>query len=323
MAEPEHERIPVGIGACLVGQPVRFNGQARRHNPVLDALSDFFEWRPFCPEMAIGLGVPRTPIRLVGERAVDCETGARDVTAALQRCGAEWLDNHPGICGYVLVKGSPSCGMERVKRYSSSDSRAGYRNDASGIFAAALMSAAPLLPVEEDGRLRDERLRESFVLRVFTYRQWQCLCRDGLNRQALLQFYARHKYLVMSRDVPTYRRLGPLLADAGAQPLPDLARRLIEMIMRALQKPATRGGHANALSHIRGYLKRRISAAEKAELSELIEQYRRGAVPLIAPLTLLRHHFRRHPDAYIERQIFMHPLFMQSYRDTLGLRNQI
>lgn len=312
-------RIKVGVGACVVGAPVRFNGGAKKNSEPIERLAQCFELRPFCPEMAIGLGVPRPPLRVVGaahgQRVVDSDTGAHDVTAALRASATDFLGANPELCGYIFVKNSPSCGMERVKRYSDSGVVLG--NDAVGAFAAALMAADPLLPVEEDGRLHDEHLCESFVARVFTYSQWRELCRSGLTQRALQQFYARHKYLIMSRHVPTYRELGPLLA-TPTEAIDELAARVIGLIMTALRKPSTRAGHTNALQHICGYLKNDLSKEEKYELKELIEQYRIGHVPLVVPLTLLRHHFRQFPDTYIEQQLFMRP-----YPDALRLRNSL
>jgi uncharacterized protein YbgA (DUF1722 family)/uncharacterized protein YbbK (DUF523 family) len=329
-------RIPVGIGACLMGEPVRFNGSHKKGSDALAALAGFFEFRRFCPEVAIGLGVPREPIRLVGPagefvdqaelRAVDSVTGIHDVSAALRAYGERVGHEQDDLCGYILVKGSPSCGLERVKRYS--ENKEGINGqiikgvsqpaNAVGLFAEALIRANPLLPLEEDGRLHDDHLRESFVARVFTYFHWRQLNQQGLTHHALAKFYSRHKYLVMSRHVPTYQALGKLLADAKREPLDQLAPQVITLILDALKRPATRQGHANVLEHIRGYLKRRISAEEKSELGAVIEQYRTGIVPLIAPLTLLKHFFRRYPDAYIEQQIFMQP-----YPEQLGLRNAI
>lgn len=318
--------IPVGIGACLLGLPVRFNGSHKKGSGVLDALAAHFELRPFCPEVAIGLGVPRPTIRLVGPagelveqaslRAVDSDTGAHDVSVPLRDYGATVAAAQSDLCGYIFVKGSPSCGMERVKRYA--DNGTVQPANATGLFAEALMRAQPLLPVEEDGRLHDDRLRESFVARVFTYYHWRTLCREGLTHHQLLKFYARHKYLVMSRHIPTYQALGRLLADAKREPLDTLVPQVIALIMDALKRPATRRGHTNVLEHIRGYLKRRINAEEKQELGEVIEQYRTGIVPLIVPLTLLKHFFRRYPDAYIEQQVFMQP-----YPENLSLRNSL
>ena len=333
---PVRPLIPVGIGACLMGEPVRFNGSHKKGSTALDALSAFFEFRRFCPEVAIGLGVPREPIRLIGPagefveqaqlRAVDSATGTRDVSAALRAYGERIGREQNDLCGYVLVKASPSCGLERVKRYSQNDN--GIKGgaiqstmqpaNATGLFAEALMRANPLLPLEEDGRLHDDHLRESFVARVFTYSNWLQLNGQGLTHHALAQFYSRHKYLVMSRHVPSYQALGKLLADAKREPLKQLAPQVITVILDALKRPATRHGHANVLEHIRGYLKKSISAAEKSELGAVIAQYRTGIVPLVVPLTLLKHFFRRYPDAYIEQQLFMQP-----YPEELGLRNAI
>lgn len=318
MTQDLQQRIAVGMGACLAGQAVRFNGSSKRAPGPLRQLSDYFEFRPFCPEVGIGLGVPREPIRLVGgaeaPRAVDSATGKRDVTDEL----AAWARgiDLDALCGYVLVKGSPSCGMERVKRYSESGAVLGV--DATGVFARAIMEANPLLPVEEDGRLNDEVLRESFVVRVFTLHAWKRLQAEGLTRKGLIDFYSRHKYLVMSHDVESYRQLGRLLAQAGKTSLETLAADTIRLIMQALARPASRGRHANALMHVQGYLKRNLVGADKAELVALIEQYRKGIIPLVVPLTLLQHHFRRHPDPYIARQVFMQP-----YPAALGLRSRL
>lgn len=313
--------IPVGIGACLVGQPVRYNGAAKKSDSVLGQLGRHFDFRALCPEVDIGLGVPRPPIRLVDRgdgllRAVDSKTGQRDVTEALRGVVHRQRGALDSLCGYVLVKGSPSCGYQRVKRYSP----LGHviKSDARGVFADELTRLYPLLPVEDEGRLHDDRLRESFVSRVYTYHAWKQLLAFGLTHHRLLTFYSRHKYLVMAHDVSRYRQLGRVLADAGRQPLEPLAEVVISEMMAALAQPATRRGHTDALMHIRGYLKRRLCAEEKQELGEIIEQYRTGIVPLIVPLTLLKQHFRRHPDAYIEQQVFMQP-----YPASLGLRNRI
>lgn len=319
------QRIPVGIGSCVLGEPVRFNGFGKKSSEPVERLAACFELRAFCPEVAIGLGVPRPPIRLVATdasdntsasvRAVDSATGLNDVSAALRGSALDFLARNPDLRGYIFVKGSPSCGMERVKRYAENGNA--LPSDGVGLFAATLMAANPLLPVEEDGRLHDEHLCESFVARVFTYSDWCELRRSELTLHALQTFYARHKYLIMSRHIGTYKELGRLLAQR-VDKIEALAEQVIALIMAALRRPATRSGHTNTLQHIRGYLKNDLDKAENMALNELIEQYRCGHVPLVVPLTLLRHHFSQHPDPYIEQQLFMRP-----YPDALRLRNHI
>jgi uncharacterized protein YbgA (DUF1722 family)/uncharacterized protein YbbK (DUF523 family) len=310
----------VGIGACLVGQPVRYNGDSKRRNPHIDALASHVRLRPFCPELAIGMGVPRKPVRLVGEPGdvalVDSDSQSRDYTLPMQDCARQWLSEHAAMAGYILVKGSPSCGYQRVKRYNAAGSSVGA--DAVGIFAAQLLQLNPLLPVEEDGRLHDHSLRENFICRVFVYHHWLQLLAGGLSHHRLLGFWARHKYLAMAHHVPSYRQIGRLLAEAKSKPLDSTAEAFIALLMQALAMVASRKSHTNVLQHIRGYLKRDLQAQDQQELDRLIEQYRTGIVPLVVPLTLLRHHFKRHRNAYIEQQVFMLP-----YPEQLSLRNAI
>jgi len=154
--------------------------------------------------------------------------------------------------------------------------------------------------------------------REITLSRWQQLQRSGLTVHSLQTFYARHKYLVMSRDIESYRRIGKMLATVTATELPVVAQQTIEVIMEALQKAPTRGGHTNVLQHIRGYLKRVLNADEKAALTESIERYHSGDIPLSVPLELLQQYFREHPDAYIEQQVFM-----QIYLDTQYSRDHI
>lgn len=313
-------RPRVAVGSCLVGQPVRFNGEHKRPNPYIEQLRAHVELLPLCPEVGIGLGVPRPTIRLVDvggeDRAVDSKTGQQDYTGQLRDYADRQLDLAPDLCGYILVKGSPSCGMARVNRYHP-DGRH-LAAGGTGVYARRIMERDPLLPVEEDGRLHDHGLRESFISRVYLYFRWKQLQAEGLTPQKLIDFYADYKYLIMAHSVPAYQALGPLLADCKRRPLEELADQVIHLTMEALGRVVTRGGQANVLQHIQGYLKHKLSKKEKESLQSLILQYRQGIVPLIAPMTLLRHHFQRSPDPYIERQLFMRP-----YPEELALRSHL
>ena len=310
----------LGIGSCLAGNAVRYNGQTKSRNQYVRQLCEHFETTAFCPEMAIGLGVPRPPIHLVGTedavRIVDAATQTRDYTDDIRAYAREVLEQAPRLSGYILVKGSPSCGWGRVKRYSEDGNY--LASDQNGVFAAALAEADPLLPLEDDGRLNDPGLRESFVTRACAYHEWKILLDEGLSTHRLIAFYSRYKYLVMAHHVPGYNALGPMLADAGRQPLQELAERVIATMMDALAHTATRRSHSNVLFHIAGYLKRRIPAAQRQRLAALIEDYRTGRIPLVVPVTLLKHHFADNPDAYIDRQVFLEP-----YPDELGIRNVV
>ncbi len=305
---PGNDRITLGISSCLLGDAVRFDGGHKLDNYITGTLGEYFDFIPVCPEVAIGLPVPRPPIRLVrqadGIHVVGVKDPSVDVTDKLHDYGRSMSRQLGGISGFIFKRASPSCGMERVKVYVP-DGRA--IDKASGAFAEELMKAQPLLPVEEEGRLGDPGLRENFIMRVFVYHRWQQLLKSRLSVKKLIDFHSDHKYLVLAHNQAAYKRMGQLLANAGKENLSALAKSYIEELMGALRRPATRKQHTNVLQHLLGYLKKQLDNADKAEMMEVIEQYRQGFVPLIVPITLLKHHFRRHPHEYIERQVYLTP----------------
>jgi len=219
------------------------------------------------------------------------------------------------ISGYLFKRGSPSCGMERVKCYTDKGMPNG---STSGLYAGIVMRGLPNLPVEEEGRLNDPVLRENFVERVYVYSRWQRLCGDGLTPANLIEFHTRHKFLLLSHSETHYRQLGRLVADAGMCDMRELSRNYVSTLMDGLKRRATRRRHSNVLQHIMGYLKRSIDTGDKAELNRVIDEYRQGTVPLIVPMKLIAHHFRRHPDDYMALQIYLAP-----HPGDLGLRNHL
>jgi uncharacterized protein YbgA (DUF1722 family)/uncharacterized protein YbbK (DUF523 family) len=310
----------IGVSACLLGQQVRYDGGHKRDAFIIGPLSEHFEFMPICPEMAIGLGVPRPTIRLMGDperpRLVGTADPTMDVTEKMERYAWQQVKSLGDLCGYILKKDSPSCGMERVKVFKASGGSA--ERKGSGVYASILKQALPLLPMEEEGRLNDAVLRENFVNRVYVMQRWQALQQQGLSAARLIEFHTTHKYLVMAHSQAAYQRLGRLLSNLSKDELTAIAQTYIEALMPTLARRVTRRRHVNVLQHIMGYLKKQIDSNDKAELSASIETYRRGEIPLIVPITLLRHYFRRHHDPYMEMQVYLRP-----HPEKLGLRNSI
>ena len=302
------EKIRVGVSSCLLGQEVRFDGGHKRDNYLTGTLSGYFDFIPFCPEAAVGLGIPRQPIRLVrrGEeiRAVGVRTPELDPTDQLAAFAERTARQLGEISGYILKKDSPSCGMERVKIYNDKGMP---ERKGVGIYAGVLMQRLPLLPVEEEGRLGDAVLRENFIERVFVYHRWQRLVRKGLSAKGLIEFHSDHKFLILSHQQKAYRELGRLVANAGGSDLEKLAGEYVAILMKALKRPARPRQHVNVLEHLLGFLKEHLDKSDREEMAETIAQYREGLLPLIVPITLVRHHFRRHPDPYIQRQYYLSP----------------
>lgn len=299
--------IPVGISSCLLGHRVRYDGAHKYHSYIERTLGQYFQFRAFCPEVEAGLGIPRPAVQLreieQQIRVVGVKDHSLDVTEALSQVSEkqrEWLS---GLCGYILKKDSPSCGMERVKVYKH---EVPVRNGV-GLFAAYLQEQFPALPIEEEGRLGDPVLRENFIQRVFVRHRWLQLCARGLSINALMMFHSRHKLIAMSHDQNRARELGRLVAGVKPDNLQEISERYLVELMTCLKIIATRANHVNVLQHIQGYLKNKLDSDDKQELVETIERYRSGNVPLIVPLTLLRHHFRKQPDPFIDASYYLTP----------------
>lgn len=301
--------IRVGISACLLGQEVRFDRGHKRDRYITDTLGKFFEWVPVCPEVEMGLGTPRETLRLVGDpeapRLVFAKKG-EDQTELMRAWATSRLDRlaKANLSGYILKSDSPSCGMERVRVYRSSGIPS---KDGVGIFARALMDRFPLLPVDEEGRLHDLPLRENFVERVFCYRRWRDLVAGGITRGKLVAFHTAHKLLLLAHSPKHYTELGRLVANGKALSPKELEGRYGELFMAGLTVKATAKKHTNVMHHILGYLKRDLDARDKAELLTVINDYYRGFVPLVVPLTLLKHHLTRVNVPYLQDQIYLNP----------------
>jgi uncharacterized protein YbgA (DUF1722 family)/uncharacterized protein YbbK (DUF523 family) len=306
---PAERPIRLGVSSCLLGQSVRFDGGHKRDAFVADLLGRHVEWVPVCPELEAGLGVPRPAMRLVrtgrSVRLQEIRSG-RDHTARMQRFAARRLRELRALelCGYVLKKDSPSCGMARVRIYGETGQP---RREGAGLFAAALRTAQPCLPVEEEGRLHDPALRENFVERVFAYRRLRDLFRGRWTAGRLVAFHTAHKLQLMAHSQQAYAELGRLVAGQKQRPRAELRRRYTDAFMAALSRIAARGRNANVLQHAAGHLKQHLDAAARRELAELIHDYRRGLVPLVVPITLLHHHARAHAVAYLQGQTFLEP----------------
>ncbi len=305
----ESEPIRIGISSCLLGQKVRYDGGHKHDRYLTDVLGQWLTWVAVCPELDLGLGVPRPTIRLEdaepAPRLVEAKSG-RDLTAAMTAYAEAKVGElqQVELDGYIVKKGSPTCGMERVRVY---DRHGVPTRDGVGIFTRVLRARWPLLPVEEEGRLNDPLLRERFITHVFYRHRWRSLLRQGPSRRRLVEFHTAHKLELRSHNEASYRRLGRIVAAAGTVPEAELFRSYEAELHLALSSSASSKRHANVLYHALGYLKTVLEPLEKQELVQLIEDYRHGLVPLIVPITLLRHHVTKHGVAYLEGQLYLEP----------------
>ena len=308
----ETEAIRLGVSTCLLGEEVRHDGGHKRDPFLIETLGDLVEWVPVCPEVELGLGTPREPIHLVRDTSApdgvrltsvktDIDLSSKMRSFSRQRVRALARER---LSGFVLKRGSPSCGMERVKVWSGPSPAA---RDGRGLFAAELMRQYPNLPVEAEGRLHDPGLRESFFDRIFMYGRLRRLLSRRWTIGTLVTFHTEHKFVLMAHSLPRYRELGRLVAVAKTIPRAELARRYENELMEAMRTRATRRRHTNVLMHAMGHLKKHLDGETRKDLLEVTEDYRLGHVPRIVPITLIRHHARRLDISYLLQQVYLDP----------------
>ncbi|MGB0732409.1 MAG: YbgA family protein [Pontibacterium sp.] len=314
-----NDKVPIGISACLTGAEVRYNGGHSRSSFCMNDLAEYFEYQTFCPEVQAGFGTPRPTLRLEGdpEKPRLCYTQTHeDVTAQFQEAVTPCLSRFDNISGYILMKNSPSCGLERIKVYQDN----GYAHEIKreGLFTEALMARYPELPVEESGRLCDQGLRENFILRVFAHHRFRQLVDNNLSYANIMAFHSEYKYTLMAHSQREYKALGRLVAEGKQRDLMAMRDEYFARFMAAIKKPASRGNHANVLLHLLGYLKRSVASEHRQRIVDVIAQYRDGEVNLATPLALLNHYLEFYGSDYVRMQRYLEP-----YPPNLGLRNYV
>ena len=306
---PADDEIRIGVSRCLLGEHVRYDGGHKHNAFVAETLAPVVHLVPVCPEVEMGMSTPREAIRLMrGEgapRLIGVESGS-DYSTDMRRFAAKRaaelrrLDLH----GYILKKGSPSCGLFKVPVHGTGESPL---RDGRGSFASALADTIPSLPMEEEGRLADPRLRENFIARVFAYRRLTALLSGRWQISDLVAFHTAERLLLMAHDAMTYAELDRRIAGAEGAARERLADDYRPAFMSGLAKRATPRKHAHVLKHMAGYLNELLDAVSKAKLYQAIDDYREGRVPLVVPVTLFRHFVRLHDVAYLADQTYLAP----------------
>jgi len=312
--------ISVGVSSCLLGEHVRYDGGHKHDRYITDTLGRFFDFLPVCPEVGCGMPIPREAMRLEGDpdnpRLMTRQSRIDKTDQMLAFC-ADKLRELEGadLCGFIFKKGSPSSGLLRVKVYGPTGAPA---RSGSGLFSAAVARHFPLLPMEEEGRLIDPHIRENFIERVFCCRRWKDFLLGSPGLGELVEFHSRHKLLVMSHSTQIYREMGVLMAHGSEMKRQELFWRYEELLMKGLALHATAKKNTNVLMHIMGYFKKELGHDEKSELLETIGQYHDQVVPLLVPLTLLKHYVKKYDQPYLKHQVYLAP-----HPAELMLRNHV
>ncbi|GII01329.1 hypothetical protein Pta02_33370 [Planobispora takensis] len=317
-AHTNHEVRPrIAVSSCLIGEMVRFNGGHSRDRFLSGELDPHVDWVPICPEMEIGLGAPRESLRLErspdGPRLVTRKTRA-DLTGpmallATERAAALDVD------GYVFKSKSPSCGIHGIPIYAGD---AAVDRRSRGVFAARVMDTHPLLPVEDEGRLNDALLRETFVERVFAHARLRAFLESDWSPRDLVAFHTRHKMQLLSHDPVAYHEAGRAVALAGVLSRRELAAKYSTAFRTAFSRKASIGRHVNVLQHCMGMIGDSLDPARRADLMEVISSYQAGLVSLSVPVALIMHDAQGEGAGYVSDQTYFAP-----YPEELRLRNHV
>jgi uncharacterized protein YbgA (DUF1722 family)/uncharacterized protein YbbK (DUF523 family) len=314
------EKIKIGISSCLLGNHVRFDGGHKLDRFLADTLGQYVEYVPVCPEVEVGFPVPREALRLVGNyespRLMTIHTNEdhTERMVAWARKRVKELDAE-GLCGFIFKSNSPSSGMERVKVYNEKGMP---EKKGRGLFARVFMDHFPLVPVEDEGRLHDPKLRENFIEMIFTLKRWRETIGQGRRLGNLVAFHTSHKLLVLAHSPEHYRKMGKLVAGGKSVQAGTLFSQYEALLVEALRRMTTMRKNTNVHEHILGYFKKQLTSDEKQEMLEIIQHYRRGHVPLVVPITLINHYVRRYGEPYLSRQVYLNP-----HPTELQLRNHV
>lgn len=303
------QQIKIGISSCVLGEKVRFDSGHKISKFVTKELAPYFEFVPVCPEVGSGMPVPRPTIRLISDQErialVETKDPTKDHTDTMinySKNKVAQLESEK-LCGYIVCAKSPTCGMERVKVYSKNNSEA----IGVGLYTNELMKAMPWLPVEEDGRLNDPVLKENFITRIYSLYDFYQSMGDEPTRGKIVAFHSRYKLTLMAHHPASYKELGSLVANIKEYDIDEFFKLYRLGLMNAMAHRASRKNNTNVLMHIQGYFKRHLDKEQKQELRRVIDEYREGLLPLLAPLTLLKHYLNAHPDDYLAGQAFLQP----------------
>ncbi len=306
----DKQKLRLGVSSCLLGAEVRYDGGHKLDRYLRDVIGIYADFVPVCPEVEVGLPTPRETLRLVKDeqgrtRLVFAKSG-EDITERMESWARQRVEQLAGenLDGYVFKSKSPSSGMERVRVY---DRNGVPHKDGVGVFARIFMERFPLLPVEEEGRLNDPRLRENFIASIFTLQRFRRALEEDGGYGSLVDFHTRHKLLLLSHSQQHYREMGSLVARGRELSFADFLERYKNLLMKTLKLKTTLKKQINVLHHVLGYFKKDLSADEKQEVLEVIENYRQELVPLIVPITLLNHYVRKYDQAYLKQQVYLNP----------------
>lgn len=303
----EFAKPKVVVSKCLEFDHCRYNGDMIS-SPIVAKLKEYVDFLPVCAEVEIGLGVPRNPVRIVldnGEYRLIQPASGKDVTEDMKLFCTNFLDSLGGVDGFILKFRSPSCGFKDVKVYPSAG-KSGAVKKTAGYFGEAVLNKYPFLPIEDEGRLRNDRIKEHFLTKLFIFAAFRKVKSEG-SMKDLVRFHTENKYLLMAYNQAELRKLGTIVANKENKPFKELISEYEAHLYNAFMKPPRYTSNINVLMHALGHFSEKLSSGEKALFFDWIQKYREGRSSLCPAINTIRSWIVRFEDQYLMHQTFFEP----------------
>jgi len=303
----EFTKPRVVVSRCIEFEPVRWDGSLIK-SEFVDSLKPEVEFIPVCPEVEIGLGLPREPVRIVKKgtkfRLLQPATGL-DFTEKMQQFTEKFLDKLPEVDGFILKSGSPSSAMKDAKIYPSTE-KVSPLSKGPGFFGGGVVAKFGFLAVEDEKRLLNPRIKEHFLTKLFTLADFRAVKNSGsINR--LIDFQARNKLLFTAYSQKELHIMGRIVAQPKGKLFNDTAAEYQSHLWEALKQPPRRGANENVLTKAAGYFTSKLTKDEKAFFLKTVANYKAGKLPLNTPLNVLKAWIIRFNEEYLMQQTFLEP----------------
>lgn len=279
------------------------------NSEFIQKLEPFVEFVTHCPEVEIGLGVPRKWIRIVMEgdakTLVQPATGA-DLTRKMADYIKETIPSLPAIDGFILREGSPSCSMSRVRYYAGPEKGAKVAGTGPGLFGEAVLSSFAGLPIESDGRLRNQKIREVFLTKIFAISALRGVESSGKMRE-LVEYHSRNKYSFMTYGQSKLKELGRIVANRDNLPFDEVIVNYRAKLLELFGTSPRSTSVINVLNKVYGYFSKSLSKVEKDRYHQQVALFRRGQTTLTSLREMLMLWGLRFDEDYITSQTFFQP----------------
>lgn len=303
----DFKKPSIVVSKCLGFAHCRYNGHMVSDDFVKE-LHSFVNFYPICPEVEIGLGVPRNPIRIVSNKSkikLMQSVTNKDITDMMNNFTKTFLNSLDDIDGFILKNRSPSCGIKDVRVYPSIGKVASIKKS-TGFFGDAVLRKFPSLPVEDEGRLRNHRIKEHFLTKLFAFTKFRELKKSGTMAD-LIKFHTKNKFLLMAYNQRLLKILGNIVANKKKKKIEELMEYYEKNFQYCFSKSPRYTSNINILMHALGYFKKELSSKEKNFLLKSLQQYKMGRIPLCMPISIIKSWIIRFGQEYLMSQTFFEP----------------